>query len=164
MDTTIDEGASKLTRLQSEIGTLDSASKPSDAIKTETLLAGLGPVYESTLVALDVSSTTKFEEIVSKLRKAETRLKSQGVTLEGQNLARRTITRNTDSSDELRTGKRVCWHCGKQGYLKRECRKLLAEQGSRLDESDTEGNRREANGGHRAAVVVNEPETHERAW
>jgi hypothetical protein len=164
MDTTIDEGASKLTRLQSEIGTLDSASKPSDAIKTETLLAGLGPVYESTLVALDVSSTTKFEEIVSKLRKAETRLKSQGVTLEGQNLARRTITRNTDSSDELRTGKRVCWHCGKQGHLKRECRKLLAEQGSRLDESDTEGNRREANGGYRAAVVINEPETHERAW
>jgi gag-polypeptide of LTR copia-type len=41
LDTTIDEGGSRLTRLQSKIGNLDSASKPSDAIKTETLLASL---------------------------------------------------------------------------------------------------------------------------
>ncbi|HEY5813547.1 MAG TPA: reverse transcriptase domain-containing protein [Terrimicrobiaceae bacterium] len=166
LDTTIDEGASKLTRLQSEIGTLDSASKPSDAIKTETLLAGLGPAYESTLVALDASSITKFEEIVSKLRKAETRLKSQGVTLEGQNMARRTLMGNANGSDTLRTKKGVCYHCGKPGHFKRECRKLLTEQRTRPDEGDTEGNRREADGGHRAAVVTsrNEPGTHERAW
>jgi hypothetical protein len=66
LDTTIDEGASKLSRIQSEIGMLDSASKPSDAIKTETLLAGLGPEYEATLVGLDASSTADFEETVSK--------------------------------------------------------------------------------------------------
>jgi hypothetical protein len=34
LDTTIDEGASKLTRIQSEIGMLDKSSEPSDAIKT----------------------------------------------------------------------------------------------------------------------------------
>ena len=39
LGTTIDEGASQLTRIQSEIGMLDSTSRPSDAIKTETLLA-----------------------------------------------------------------------------------------------------------------------------
>ena len=55
---------------------LDSALKPSDTIKTETLLAGLGPEYEVTLVGLDASSTTGFKEIVSRLRKAETRLKN----------------------------------------------------------------------------------------
>ena len=55
---------------------LDIASKPSDAIKTETLLAGLGPEYEATLVGLDASSTTDFKEIVLRLRKAETRLKN----------------------------------------------------------------------------------------
>jgi hypothetical protein len=55
---------------------LDIASKPSDAIKTETLLAGLGPEYEATLVGLDASSTIGFKEIVSRLKKAETRLKS----------------------------------------------------------------------------------------
>jgi hypothetical protein len=49
MDTTIDEGASRLTRLQSEIGTLDQASKPSDTIKTETLLAGLATVGKTML-------------------------------------------------------------------------------------------------------------------
>ena len=55
---------------------LDSALKPSDTIKTETLLAGLGPEYKVTLVGLDASSTTGFKEIVSRLRKAETRLKN----------------------------------------------------------------------------------------
>ena len=54
---------------------LDSALKPSDAIKTETLLAGLGPEYEATLVGLDASSTADFKETVLKLRKAEARLK-----------------------------------------------------------------------------------------
>jgi hypothetical protein len=71
LDTTIDGGASKLSRIQSEIGMLDSASKPSNAIKTETLLAGLGPEYEATLVGLDASSTADFEDTVSKLRKTE---------------------------------------------------------------------------------------------
>jgi hypothetical protein len=75
MDTTIDEGASRLTRLQSEIGTLDKTSKPSDAIKNETLLAGLGREYEPTLVVLEADSITKFEDIVLRLRKAEIRLK-----------------------------------------------------------------------------------------
>lgn len=82
MDTTIDEGASRLIRLRSEIGTLDQASKPSDTIKTETLLAGLGPAYDPTLVALEAGSIAKFEDIVSRLRKAEMRLKSQGITVE----------------------------------------------------------------------------------
>jgi hypothetical protein len=75
LDTTIDEGASKLSRIQSEIRMLDSVSKPSNAIKTETLLAGPGPEYEVTLVGLDASSTADFKETVSKLRKAEVRLK-----------------------------------------------------------------------------------------
>ena len=70
---------------------LNSASKPSDAIKIETLLAGLGPKYEATLVGLDVSSTVDFKETVSKLRKAEVRLKNQGIPIPGQNLARQTV-------------------------------------------------------------------------
>lgn len=163
LGTTIDEGASQLTRIQSEIGMLDSASKPSDAIKTETLLAGLGPEYEATLVGLEASSTTDFEETVSRLRKAETRLKGYGSEPPSQNLARRTFTRNKNGSDKLRTEK-ACFHCGKPGHFKNKCRKLLAEQRTRSD-SDTQGTRREVSGGHRAAVVVqDEPRTHERAW
>src|ERR1700677_4043654 len=116
---------------------LDSASKPSDAIKTETLLAGLGPEYKATLVGLDASSTADFEETVSRLRKAETRLRAQGVDTLGQNLARR--TQNQNGSDKLQT-KGACYHCGKPGHFKREYRKLLVEQESRSD-SDTQGNR-----------------------
>jgi hypothetical protein len=55
---------------------LNSALKPSNALKTETLLAGLGPEYKVTLVRLDTSSTIDFKNTVSRLRKAETRLKS----------------------------------------------------------------------------------------
>ena len=58
---------------------LNVALKPSNAIKTKTLLAGLGPKYETTLVGPDASSTTGFKDTVLRLRKAETRLKNQGV-------------------------------------------------------------------------------------
>jgi hypothetical protein len=54
---------------------LNNALKPSDAIKIETLLAGLGPKYEATLVGLDANSTVDFKETVLKLRKAKARLK-----------------------------------------------------------------------------------------
>jgi hypothetical protein len=50
-------------------------SKLSNAIKTEALLAGLGPKYEVTLVGPDTSSTTGFKEIMLRLRKSETRLR-----------------------------------------------------------------------------------------
>jgi hypothetical protein len=158
MDTTIDEGASRLTRLQSEIGTLDKTSKPSDAIKTETLLAGLGREYEPTLVALEAGSITKFEDIVSRLRKAEMRLKGQGITVESQNMARQTQAENKPAKKKIRS----CFHCGKQGHFKRECRKWLAEQKA----GETQANSGRIAEGHQAAAVTgrNEPETSERAW
>ena len=102
LDTTINEGALKLTRIQSEIGMLDSASRLSDAIKIETLLAGLGPEYEATLVGIDTSSIISFEEVVLKLRRAERRLQGQGVDTLGQNLARQTFQRNKKGSDRSR--------------------------------------------------------------
>jgi hypothetical protein len=60
---------------------LNGVLKLSDAIKIETLLASLGPKYKATLVGLEASSTTGFEETVSRLRKAETRLKGYGSEL-----------------------------------------------------------------------------------
>ena len=124
-------------------------------------------------MALDASSITKFKEVVSKLRKAEIRLKGQGITVEGQNMARRTLIGNANGSDILHTTKRVLIRYirlkglyGKPGHLRRDYRKLLAEQGTRPDEGVTQGNRREADGGHCTTVVTsrNEPGTHERAW
>jgi hypothetical protein len=73
---TIDEGALKLICLQSEIRNLDSTSKPSDTIKTETLLASLGLEYEPTLAGLDASRSTVYNNVVAKLKKAEARLKT----------------------------------------------------------------------------------------
>jgi hypothetical protein len=154
MDTTIDEGASRLTRLQSEIGALDKDAKPSDLIKTEALLAGLGPEYEATLVALEAGSITDFEDIVSRLRKTEMRLKGHGITMEGE------TARSTQAEGKSAKKKGACFYCGKKGHFKRECRKWLAEQ------SDTQAHRGGVAGGHQAAAVTgrNEPETSERAW
>ena len=44
-------------------------------IKIETLLSSLELEYKPILAALEVSDTISFEDIVSKLKKAEARLK-----------------------------------------------------------------------------------------
>jgi gag-polypeptide of LTR copia-type len=118
LDTTIDEGASKLTRLQSEIGNLDSASKPSDAIKMETLLASLGPEYESTLAGLDASGTAAFEDVVARLKKAEARLKTD---IQDQHLARKTSTEDEEEGINHKIKKGRCFHCGDTNHFIKEC-------------------------------------------
>jgi hypothetical protein len=40
-------------------------------MKIEALLASLGPEYEFMVAGIDVSDTTKYEDVVVKLRKAE---------------------------------------------------------------------------------------------
>jgi len=158
LDTTIDEGASKLSRIQSEIGMLDSASEPSDAIKTETLLAGLGPEYEATLVGLDVSSTADFEETVSKLRKAEIRMKINHVSYVDPHYGRRTVTEDTNGFDQPQTKKAKCFYCGETGHFIKECEKLwdeirqkILEEQEQKDGEHQEGNQQTARAVRRLA-------------
>jgi hypothetical protein len=92
--TTID-GASALTRIQNEIGNLKTASRPSEDMKIEALLASLGPEYEFIVAGIDVSDTTKYEDVVAKLRKAEARLEGQRQG-QDQNLANFTTTAHSD--------------------------------------------------------------------
>lgn len=121
LDASIDEGASKLTRLQSKIGKIDADSRPSDPIKIEALLAGLGPEYEATLAAIDASGSASFEETVSRLKRVELRLKGP----QDQNLAQMT-------QDKKKEG--PCYNCGKMGHLKRQCKKPIKES-----QEDSEG-------------------------
>jgi hypothetical protein len=51
-------------------------SKLSNAIKTETLLASLELEYKPILVGLDTSKLTVYNNVIVKLKKAETRLKT----------------------------------------------------------------------------------------
>jgi len=163
LDTTIDEAASKLNRLQTEIGTLDTISRPSDAIKTEALLGSLGPEYEATLAGIDASGTASFEEVVSRLRRAEIRLNGLSEDLQGQNLAR--LTQGKVPSKNIRK-KGACFRCGKPGHYQRECKEPLTER-SVTDRTtnigDSQRNRGDITRGYQAAAT-GEPQTHERAW
>jgi hypothetical protein len=165
--TTIDDTASALTRIQNEVGNLKPTSKPSEDMKIEALLASLGPEYEFIVAGIDVSDTTKFEDVVAKLRKAEARLKGQN---QGQNLARFTTTATAGKKDKK---KGSCFYCGKEGHYKRECRKFLAEQ-AKTDENDTETQGSRTEGGqdkgrhsHTASPANHRPEQSReepRAW
>jgi hypothetical protein len=72
--TTIDDGASALTRIQNKIGNLNAASRPSENMKIKALLASLRPEYEFIMVRIDISDTTKYKNVVIKLKKAKARL------------------------------------------------------------------------------------------
>jgi hypothetical protein len=159
--TTIDDGASALTRIQNEIGNLKTASRPSEDMKIEALLASLGPEYEFIVAGIDVSDTTKYEDVVAKLRKAETRLKGQRQG-QGQDYsqghdqirANFTVTgsgsnkdngqdNGQDSGQDNSDRKKRCFYCGNTGHFMRECEDFL--NGIRqqiLDEMAAEDSRR----------------------
>src|SRR5271170_3543827 len=122
IETTIDEGASRLNRIQQEISNLDAEVKPSDKIKTETLLCGLGPEYDSIQVALDSATRGTFEEVVAKLRRAESRLTNRNDMMNGQDTARIAENDRNGQQKKKKTRKGVCYGCGKPGHFKRECR------------------------------------------
>ena len=73
----INKGVLKLTYLQNEISAIDSTSRPSKAIKVQTLLASLRPEYKTIRTAINASGISEFEDVVLRLRQAEDRIKEQ---------------------------------------------------------------------------------------
>jgi hypothetical protein len=127
-------------------------------------LASLGPEYEPTLAGLDASGSTAYNDVVAKLKKAEARLKTGLQSLEGQNLARLTSTRNqgtldrkTSTENEERinyeTKKGRCFHCGDTDHFIRECADFInIIRKQIIDEMKNDGQHSEKN--HTAAAMT----------
>jgi len=125
LTTTIDDGASALTRIQNEIRNLKATSKLSEDMMIEALLVSLGPEYEFIVAGIDISDTTKYEDVVAKLRKAEARLEGQEQGW-GQNLARFTSTATTGKKERK---KGSCDH-GQPGKASTSRRKRCTDKHS----------------------------------
>jgi hypothetical protein len=155
--TSIDEGASKLTHLQNEIGAIDSTSRPSEAIKVQTLLASLGPEYEIIRTEINASGISEFEDVVSRLRQAEDRIKEQnppGFYQSEGNLARMTTAKKYGVKNVK------CYYCGELGHFIRDCEELRDE--IRQEISDKKEAHSEK--GHTASVVTTATAERARAW
>jgi len=175
--TTIDDGASTLTRIQNEIGNLKTASRPSEDMKIEALLASLGPEYEFIVAGIDVSDTTKYEDVVAKLRKAEARLKGQGYSQDqgynqGHDQIRANLTttgkgrkkgkdinQDNNDTDQEDVGKRKkCFHCGDTDHFIRDCEEFLTEiRRQILDEMGIEEDTQGPEKNHTAARMTGPP-------
>jgi len=164
---TIDEGASKLTHLQSEIGNIDPDSRPSDSIKTEALLASLGIEYEATLAGIDGNEATTYEDVVSRLRRAENRIKGEDHYVT-ENMARMTQSRpRNKAKNGIRKAR--CFHCGDEGHLIRNCEVFLAEirQEIKDEVAEEDGSLRPTknlSGGSRAWSVSHQAEKTATTW
>ena len=158
--TSIDEGASKLTHLQNEIGAIDSTSRPSEAIKVQTLLASLGPEYEIIRTAINASGISEFEDVVSRLRQAEDRIKEQDPpdVYQPENLARMTTTKRHGMK------KIKCYYYGELGHFIRDCEELRDEIKQEI--SDEKEEQHSGKGFKASAVTTRSSEMPEkaRAW
>jgi hypothetical protein len=156
-DTSIDEGASKLTHLQNEIGAIDSTSRPSEAIKVQTLLASLGPEYEIIRTAINASGISEFEDVVSRLRQAEDRIKEQnppGVYQSEGNLARMTTAKKYGMKNVK------CYYCGELGHFIKDCEEFRDEIKREIsDEKEAHSEK-----GHKASAVTTATAERARAW
>jgi len=151
--TSIDEGASKLTHLQNEIGAIDSTSRPSEAIKVQTLLASLGPEYEIIRTAINASGISEFEDVVSRLRQAEDRIKEQnlpGVYQSEGNLARMATAKKYGMK------RMKCYYCGELGHFIKDCEDFRDEIRQEISDEKKE---KHTGKGHTASAV-----TTDRAW
>jgi hypothetical protein len=150
----IDEGASKLTHLQNEIGAIDSTSRPSEAIKVQTLLASLGTEYEIIRTAINASGISEFEDVVSRLRQAEDRINPPGV-YQPENLARMTTAKKHGMK------KMKCYYCGELGHFIKDCEEFRDEIKQEISDEKEEQHSRK---GHTASVVITPTAERARAW
>jgi hypothetical protein len=100
-------------------------SRPNDDIKIKALLANLRPEYEFIIAEIDINDMIKYKNVVTKLRKAEARLKGQK---QGQGQGQNIINFTTTDSPKKERKKKLCYHCNKNKHFKKKYKKLLAEQ------------------------------------
>ena len=128
-DESIDEAASRLTRLQAEIAGIDKDEAPSDWTKQVVLLNGLSENYRTVMLHLQTLGRVSFEDAVAYLKDAEERNK-RGQTNFAANDAARSVQGPVPRKSSAK--KLTCWHCNRDGHRKSQCKEWLATSEGRI--------------------------------
>ena len=128
----IDELATRLSNLQSELKVLSKENAPTDFVKIIALLNALDDEYNQVKLFLEDSSDLTMERAIGKLKDVERRLKEDHKETTTVLL---TKTRKKKSGSRPRNDKNTnsysqglhCGHCNRSGHEKAQCWKLHPE-------------------------------------
>jgi hypothetical protein len=112
--------ATDLSTLQYEIGTIDPTEKPSDTLKISLFLQAVRALdsrFDPLILQLEISGiATDYSTIVERLSEHERRMGPK------EALRETVLSARTDGNQPKKPFKGKCFHCGKRGHRKSECR------------------------------------------
>jgi len=123
----VDLTASRLTQLQTDIGSAKLSERPSDDSKKACLIRCLPEKFQSTVFALKAAGVSKmsYEDVVQRLRDIESEMEEP--EYDSFDTARVVRTKNHRRGQSSHADKK-CYHCGRPGHLKSNCWRRIKEE------------------------------------
>lgn len=123
----VDLTASRLTQLQTDIGSAKLSERPSDDSKKACLIRCLPEKFQSTVFALKAAGISKmsYEDVVQRLRDIESEM--EGPEDDSFDTARVARTRNYRRGQGNNSDNK-CYHCGRVGHYKGNCWRHIKEE------------------------------------
>ena len=120
----VDDVASMLSQLQSQISSISKEDKPTELSKKDVLLRCYHEKYRTTVETLRiVAGEYTFAQIVEKLRltESETKIDNRQIALQAD---------HQSSNGAKKKDKRKCYYCGKIRHIKPDCKKKKHDEKS----------------------------------